>query len=96
MSSGVCVSRIKSPEPAKERTIRIPVKIPPLTRAVASSSLSVFNFPPPKNEAMSTEVPSEMPTMKKIRMFMMGPAAPTAASASFPLKRPTMTESAVW
>ena len=70
------------------------VNIPPLMNEVDISLFNLGMSPAPKNSPISTDIPRHSPTMMNKTMFIIGAAAPTAASAFVPTNLPTMIESA--
>ena len=62
--------------------------------AVCAALFALFSFPLPMYRAITTFVPTEIPTKKLTKRLITGPLLPTAASACFPVNFPTTATSA--
>ena len=72
-----------------------PSTLPPLPtlRVFASIFLNFFKSFAPKDSLINIPAPMHIPEIARIIKFITGPAIPSAARASFPIKRPAIMES---
>ena len=94
IAAGVCISDRIACEKINPSTTMTNVNTPPAISAVDISRFNLAISPAPKKLPINTDIPRQMPTMRNNTIFIIGLAAPTAASALAPIKRPTIMESA--
>lgn len=81
--------------PAKTRILRITVTIPRRENEARIHSLSAFSSFCPKRMEKTVPLPMASPRRMEVRKVISEKADPTAASASAPRNRPTISVSAI-
>ena len=94
MSSGTCRSLSSGYEKTISSTAIAAEKASPPSMVVLICLSSCSYFFAPYWVLIRIPAPMHIPLIKRITMFMIGPALPTAARASSPTNFPTITESA--
>ena len=94
ISDGVIIRESIKCEKKKPKTTISNVNKPPVISEVEMTFLRFSKSPFPKKFPINTDIPKQIPTIKKSIIFITGLAAPKAANALAPTNRPTITESA--